>query len=225
MRGERPKREPGLIRILKRMALGVVGFALAYLVAGLIGGAIPVNRAWTRADAGVRIYVMDNGIHTDLVLPIFAEPDGWSNLVRPQDFADPATANATHLSFGWGDRDFYLNTPTWWDVNPILVARAMVGAGETVVHVERMYEPQPGRSVRAVTLRPEEYARLAGFIRATFGEGEPVPGYGGSDVFYPGTGRYTLFNTCNNWTGRGLRTAGVTTGLWTPFTWGVMKWL
>ncbi|HVJ02001.1 MAG TPA: DUF2459 domain-containing protein, partial [Sphingomonas sp.] len=165
------------------MALGFVALALAYLVAGTLGGVIPVNRAWTQADAGVRIYVMDNGIHTDLVLPIFAEPDGWANLVRPQDFADPATANATHLSFGWGDREFYLNTPTWWDVNPVLVGKAMVGVGETVVHVERMDAPRTGPRVRAVTLRPEEYARLAAFIRATFGEGPPVPGYGGSDVF------------------------------------------
>ncbi|HVJ01043.1 MAG TPA: DUF2459 domain-containing protein [Sphingomonas sp.] len=34
-----------------------------------------------------------------------------------------------------------------------------------------------------------------------------------------------MFNTCNNWTGEGLRTAGAKMGIWTPFTWGVMKWL
>ncbi|WP_294059348.1 TIGR02117 family protein [Sphingomonas sp.] len=214
-----------MIRILKRMGLGLLGLVLLYLGAGTVGGAIPVNHGWRSGDAGVRIYVIDNGIHTDLVLPMFAEPDGWSNLVRPQDFADSTTATATHLSFGWGDRDFYLNTPTWWDLNPIRVVKAMVGVGETVVHVERMYEPRPGRNVRAVTLRPEEYARLAAFIRATFGEGEPVRGYGGSDVFYPGTGNYNMFNTCNNWTGAGLRKAGVKMGIWTPFTFGVMKWL
>jgi uncharacterized protein (TIGR02117 family) len=221
----RPKREQGLIRFFKKLALAVVALGLAYLAGGAAGSGFPVNRAWTQADEGVRIYVIDNGIHTDVVLPVFAEADGWANLVGPQDFIDPASATATHLAFGWGDRDFYLNTPTWWDVNPIRVAKAMVGIGETVVHVERMDAPRPGPGVRAVTLRPEEYARLAAYVRGTFGEGPPVRGYGGSDLFYPGVGRYTLFNTCNNWAGGALRTAGVRMGAWTPFTWGVMWWL
>jgi|GEM_PF-4318891 Protein of unknown function (DUF2459). len=29
-------------------------------------------------------------------------------------------------------------------------------------------------------------------------------------------GRYHMFNTCNQWTGRGLHRTGVPTGLWTP---------
>lgn len=226
MAREGSKRERRLARFFKRLGWAIVLLAALYAAAGVAGSLVPVNREWRQPQAGVRIYVIDNGIHTDLVLPVFAESDGWSNLVRPQDFADPASLGATHLAFGWGDRDFYLNTPTWWDVNPLRIGKAAAGAGSSVMHVERIGEPRVGPGVRALVLRPHEYARLAAFIRASFGtDRAPVRGYGGADVFYVARGRYSLFDTCNNWSGAALRQAGVRMGAWTPFPWSVMRWL
>ena len=49
--------------------------------------------------------------------------------------------------------------------------------------------------------------------------------YGASDRFYAATGRYHLFNTCNQWTGRGLARAGVPVGIWTPLKPHVLCWL
>jgi uncharacterized protein (TIGR02117 family) len=221
-----PKREQGLIRFFKTLALWAVVLAGLYAIAGAAGSMIPVNRDWRQAEAGVRIYVIDNGIHTDLVLPVSAAGDWWTDLVRPEHFADPGSIAASHVAFGWGDRDFYLNTPTWWDVNPLRIGRAATGVGATVMHVERVAEPRVGPDVRAIVLRPAEYARLAAFIRASFGKARaPVRGYGNADAFYDGLGRYSLFNTCNNWTGAALRSAGVRMGAWTPFPSGVMRWL
>ncbi|WP_233503420.1 TIGR02117 family protein [Sphingomonas psychrotolerans] len=204
------------------LALGVA--MLCYLAAGLVGSAIPANRGWKPSAQGVTVYVIDNGIHTDLVLPVSAEGVAWDDLIRPEHLADPARAAASHLAFGWGDRDFYLNTPTWWDVNPLRVARAMAGAGETVMHVSHIAEPQIGPDAKAITLSPEEYRRLAAFLRGTFGEGAPARGYGAADAFYGARGGYSLFRTCNAWTGEALRAAGVRAGIWTPFPSGVMQW-
>ena len=47
--------------------------------------------------------------------------------------------------------------------------------------------------------------------------------YGNHDRFYLSRGRYHLFNTCNQWTGRGLARAGVPTGIWTPLV-GHVRW-
>jgi uncharacterized protein (TIGR02117 family) len=219
-----PKREPRLIRFIGRLVLGLVALLAVYGAAGVIGSAIPSNPTWKQAPTGVRIYVIDNGIHTDLVLPVAAEGIGWSDLVRPDHLGDPRRAATSHLAFGWGDRDFYLNTPTWWDLNPARIARAMAGVGDTVVHVSHIPEPQPGPRARAIVLRPEEYRRLAAFIRGTFSQGAPVRGYGAADAFYVARGGYDLANTCNAWTGTALRASGVRVGAWTPFPSGVMQW-
>jgi hypothetical protein len=49
--------------------------------------------------------------------------------------------------------------------------------------------------------------------------------YGSTDRFYTATGRYHCFNTCNQWTGRGLARAGVPVGIWTPLKPQVLCWL
>jgi uncharacterized protein (TIGR02117 family) len=206
----------GVVRVL----LGLAAVAACYAVAALVGSAIPANREWQPPAHGVTIYVADNGIHTDLVLPA----RDFSDLVRPEHFADPREAAQPMRTFGWGDRDFYLNTPSWWDVNPIRVVRALVGAGETVLHVTASPEPTIGPKLRALRLRPEEYARLVRYVRGSFA-GPPVRGYGGRDAFYAAHGGYSALGTCNEWSAGGLRAAGVRMGAWTPFAFGVMRWL
>jgi uncharacterized protein (TIGR02117 family) len=80
--------------------------------------------------------------------------------------------------------------------------------------------------IRTLVLRPDEYRRLAAFIRRSFA-GRPAHrhGYGGWDVFYDARGTYSAVRTCNAWTGEALRHAGVRMGSWTPFPYTVMRWL
>lgn len=202
------------------LALPLIGIAL-WAVAAAVGGWWPVNRDWRQADAGVRIYVIDNGIHTGIVVPA----DGWEDIVRPRDFADPRYAWHRWRSFGWGDRAFYVETPTWRDLRPMTVLRAALGSERTVMHVDALAEPAPAPDVRSLILRPEEFARLTAFIRASFAGGATTAGYGPDDVFYPARGRYSAIRTCNAWTGEALRHAGVRVGAWTPTSASVMRWL
>ena len=201
--------------------LAMLGLLLAYTVAIVIGALIPVNRDWRSAPQGVAVYVADNGIHTDLVMPA----EDFADLLHPERLRDPRYGGHRYVMFGWGDRDFYLNTPTWWDVNPWRVAKAMVGAGSTVMHVDHVSEPHNEAGVKRVMLTPDQYGRLLRYVRASFAEGEPVVGYGLSDAFYPAKGGYNAIRTCNQWTADGLRQAGVRTSRWAPYPWGVMRWL
>lgn len=199
--------------------VGVIGLLFyAYVAAGLIGGVIPANPGWTPPATGVRIYIEDNGIHTGIVLPA----RGWDDLVRPGDFRDFRYAAHRWRGFGWGDRAFYIDTPTWWDVRPATIWRAAWGSTRTAMHVDAIPEPRLGRDVRALTLRPAEYARLVAFVRASFAPGAATHGYAGYDVFYPARGRYSAIRTCNAWVGEALRHAGVRTGRWTPLSASVM---
>lgn len=228
--GTRKKVARCLLRWLGRAVLAVAALLLGYGGAGWIGGLIPANADWQEPAQGIRIYVEDNGIHTGIVLPVRAAGVDWSDLVRGEDLRDPRFAGHGWRSFGWGDRDFYLNTPTWADLRPGRVLKAAIGSRDTLMHVDFIPEPAEGPKVRAITLRPGEYRRLAAFIRASFhtgadGRAARYPGYGSYDAFYRGTGTYSAIRTCNAWTGEAFRAAGVKMGRWTPFPMTVMRWL
>lgn len=208
------------------LLLGVLSLVATYAAAGAIGGAIPVNGRWSAPERGVRIYVESNGVHTGIVVPVQAAGVDWSDLVRPSDLRDRRYAGYPYRSFGWGERTFYLETPTWADVRPGTVLAAAFGSERTLMHVDQVPAPRPGADVRTILLRPEEYRRLADFIRAGFAPGGArLAGYGANDAFYEARGRYSGLMTCNAWTGAALRHAGVRMGAWTPFPATVLWWL
>lgn len=196
-----------------------------YLVAALAGSLISVNRAWTEPRQGTAVYLADNGIHADLIMPVRAEGLDWAPLFPKSDFAAP-DPNAGWIAFGSGEQHVYLNTPTWWDITPRTIWSALTG-GKRVMHVE--YVPSPYYAVREIRLRPEEYRRLWAAVRADFAldsRGKPIridhPGYGPSDAFYRAVGKESMFKTCNSWVAGRLRLAGVETSLWPPFVEGLI---
>ncbi|MFC4847467.1 TIGR02117 family protein [Hephaestia sp. GCM10023244] len=218
-----------LRRAILWLATGVALLTAVYVTAGLVGGAIPANARWRPPATGITIYVETNGVHTDLILPKRAAGIDWTRLVRPEHFGDPRYTRLDHLAFGWGERHFYLETPTWADVRPLTVLRAAFGSDATLVHVTYLPRPRPTVSVRPIVLGTAEYRRLVAFIRASIdaapGEMPRISrGYQDFDTFYGAKGRYDALMTCNAWTGAALRHAGVRVGAWTPFPATVMGW-
>lgn len=197
----------------------------AYAAAGLIGGAIPVNVGWHPPARGVPVYLESNGVHVSLVLPKVAAGVDWRGWAPGADLADPRYARYDHIAIGWGERTFFLGTPTWADVKLSTILAAALGSDATLLHVEHVPAPAPGDAVRVVMLRPEEYRRLAMNIRAS---AAPVRrtfrGYDANDVFYAGTGHYSAWHTCNAWAGAALARSGVRIGRWTPFPVTVLAW-
>ena len=211
--------------IARRAALTLLLVLGGYATAGMIGGSIPANASWVQPAEGVHIFVEDNGIHTGIVMPVSAAGVDWRGTFPASDLADPRYAGFDHVAVGWGDRAFYVETPSWSDVSPIVVLRAAVGSSRTVLHVEHVPAPSVGKAVREIILTPDQYRRLAAFTRGTLGSGGAVAaGYGPDDVFYDARGTYSAITTCNEWTGRALRHAGVRVGAWTPFPVTVMGW-
>jgi len=196
-----------------------------YLVAALIGSLVPVNRGWTEPAGGTTVYLADNGIHADIVMPVSAQGRDWEPFIPRGDFA-AAGPGARWIAFGSGEERVYLNTPTWWDITPRTIWSALAG-GRRVMHVE--YVSDPGYAVREIRLRPDEYRRLWAAIHADFerdGEGRALrldrPGYGCCDSFYRAVGRESAVRTCNSWVARWLRLAGVKTSAWPPFVPGLV---
>lgn len=215
---------------MRRWAFVVLGLVLLPPV--LYGLAAAVLSRWTvagepEAAAGVEIGVCSNGVHTDLLLPLAAAGVDWRSRIDPADFP-AAEPEADRILVGWGDRAFYLETRSWSDLRPGLAWRALFGGGPSVLHVYLLR----GAPVdcRALTLADDAYRRLDGFVTAALlrdrhGAPRPLRGasYGRRDMFYEAAGSYSPIRTCNQWTTRALRAAGVETGLWTPFAADVMR--
>ena len=204
----------------RRVSLAVFALPALYLTAALVGSLVPVNRGWTEAARGTSVYLADNGVHTDIIMPVRAQGLDWAPLIPRDDFA-AADPSARWVAFGSGEERVYLNTPTWWDLTPRTVWAALAG-GRRVMHVE--YVSDPSFAVREIRLRPEEYRRLWAAIRADF-NGSPKridhPGYGCCDAFYRATGKASAIRTCNSWAADRLRLAGVKTSAWPPFVQGL----
>jgi uncharacterized protein (TIGR02117 family) len=209
--------------LLRRLALALAAVPLAYLLAALIGSLVPVNRDWTEPAEGVTIYIANNGLHSDIVMPVKAQGLDWTPFVPKSDFAAP-DPNARWVAFGSGEERVYLDTPRWRDIKPATIWSALTG-GKRVMHVE--WVSNPHYLDRAVRLRPEEYRRLWAAIRADFERDErgsprriDHPGYGRSDAFYWAAGKFHALKTCNTWAADRMRIAGVKTSIWPPFVQG-----
>lgn len=221
----------GMVRGGVLLALaGPVVAAVAYLIAATALARLPVE-GQPAARGGVEIFVCTNGVHTDLVLPAVNGLADWTSDLRRSDFpgADPWTS---HFSFGWGDRAFYLETRRWSDLRLSTALSALFGGGPSVMHVYAMHSPAGSPDCGALVLGEGQYRALAAFLRDSFrrdGEGRVIPlpgsGYGATDLFYEAVGHYSPVETCNEWTGKALRAAGVTVGAWTPFEGNVMRWV
>jgi uncharacterized protein (TIGR02117 family) len=193
-----------------------------YLLAALIGALVPVNHGWTEPPEGITIYLADNGVHTDIVMPVAAQGLDWRRVIPASDVADPPS-EARWVAFGVGERAVFLETPRWRDLRLPIAARALT-QGERIVHVE--WVQSPDYTAREIRLRPEEYRRLWAAVRESFRASRPQKiahkGYGTADAFYLGIGHANAITTCNQWTADRLRLAGVRTSLWSPFTKGLV---
>jgi uncharacterized protein (TIGR02117 family) len=217
------------LRSLVWLVGGLLAVPLAYFSTAAVLGVLPANLFWQRADRGVTIFVRSNGVHTWIMMPKVTPVIDWRPYAPPEHLADPRYGAGDHIAVGYGNREFYLNTPTWSDLSLSTAFYAFFGNGPTLLHVEHDHRPRANEWQRPIVLRLEEYRRLADFIRVRFQrdrQGRTMPvlgrGYGPADMFYEANGGYSFVLTCNEWTGRALRAAGVRIGLWTPFEQSIM---
>jgi uncharacterized protein (TIGR02117 family) len=207
-------------------AAAFITIALLYFAAALAGALVPRNADWEEPDDGITFYVWDNGIHVDLVVPARAAGVDLHRLVPP-DHAEGSVTGSDWVALGWGQREFYLETPSWGDLTVRNALRAVVG-GDSLMRVSH-YNVRPRHDgIREIRVDDQGYRRMIAFAASSFERsgGEPVLVEGGAhqprDAFYEARGDYNAFRTSNQWTADALAQAGARVGLWTPLSIGLM---
>lgn len=210
-----------MLRFTGRILLGFVLFIVCYALVIFTLSRIPVAAETTAEVGTIPVYIKTNGVHSDLVVPYRNELKDWSSLVRPNDtFSE--NHNAKFISVGWGDRDFYLYTPTWADLKVSTALKATLYLGKSVMHAELLDAPKTTGNWRKLLLTGKQYLRLSAYIEESFNKGQdgksvPIPNvaYGDYDAFYEATGSYSGAYTCNSWVNEGLKAGGQKAALWT----------
>ena len=172
---------------------------------GLLAAAAGARRAGA---AFATVLVTSNGWHSGIVVRRAAI--AATSIPEVADF--PA---ASWLEFGWGDAEYY--------PNPRATAGLALFAafpGPAVLHVSGLaaHPTQIFPSVEVFTLAilPDQHDRLVAALAASFARAGapraaplPTPGLYPFSRFYPATGRFHAFNTCNTWAAGILAAAGL----------------
>ncbi len=217
-----------LLRIAVRALIGTIAFIVLYLLAAWSLPMITVNNDARQPANGTLIFIRSNGVHTDLVLPLRNAQKDWT---RELSFTHTASRDTSmYVAFGWGDKGFYLETPTWADLKASTAIKAMFWMSTSAMHVTYHKELQEDDHCRALRMSDAAYVKLIAYIDATFlrdarGDTQWISGhsYGADDCFYEARGTYNLFFTCNTWANDALKESGLKACLWTPFDKGLLR--
>ena len=217
-----------LFKYTARFILGFVVFVLVYLLTAWSLSRITVDREAGQAEE-MAIYIKTNGVHTDLVVPVKTEQADWSKEIRFTNTHLQDTSKIQYLAMGWGDKGFYLQTPTWADLKFSIAFKAAFALSTTAIHATFYDKLTETASCKKIMISRGAYARLVAYISNSFRKddsGHVIPiatnaNYNKADAFYEANGSYSMLHTCNTWANNALKCSGQKACLWTPFDTGI----
>ncbi|WP_300565620.1 TIGR02117 family protein [Flavobacterium sp.] len=208
--------------------LGIISFVIIYILSAFGLSRITVNSDVEPKDE-VAIYILSNGVHTDIVVPIKNDIKDWRNEIEFQQTKSKDSL-ANYLALGWGDKGFYLETPEWSDLKASVAFKAATGLSTSAMHTTFYRNLSEGENCKKIQISKENYQHLVSYISDSFERDADqkitwISGrsYGKNDAFYEAKGSYNLFYTCNTWANNALKSANQKASLWTPFDTGIFS--
>jgi uncharacterized protein (TIGR02117 family) len=196
-------------------------------------GCIAPTKWYYRAQAGCTypIYISSvQNFHAEIIVPVVNDAFDWrSHLTLSQ--LGPNAENYRYLSFGWGDRKFYMNG----SLDPISIFDALFLPSPTVMHIwghtEEPSQWSKDFEIKQVRLNHAQYLKLMQFISESFqhtaqGSVRYIhQGLYADSGFYEAVGSYSILRTCNTWTADALKQADVDTPVWSATAPAIMQHL
>ena len=191
---------------------------------------IPVKAEETSDPKIVEAYILTNGVHTDLVVPVKTKYMDWSQKL-PIENTKGKDPDQNFISFGWGDKGFYLDTPTWADLKFSTAFKAAFWLSDSAMHCTYYKKMTVADDCKKIMLTEKQYQDLIKFIDDKFdkdSEGKYIliktdAVYGNNDAFYDAKGSYNFTYTCNTWANDGLKAAGQKAAFWSPTDFGIFR--
>lgn len=216
-----------IFKIAFKVLLGFVAFISLYLLLAFSLSRISIDGEPNTKEE-ITIYILSNGVHTDLVLPIRSELHDWSKEVKFSNTVSKDTA-FNYLAMGWGDKGFYLETPAWSELKASVAFKAAFALSTTAIHTTYYKTMTENETCKKIKISKEQYKRLTDYILESFQkdkEGHLIniatkAVYGKDDAFYEAHGSYSMLHTCNTWANNGLKKCGQKHCFWTPFDTGI----
>ncbi len=207
-------------------ALSFLTFIVVYLLSAYCLSRI--STAQEESGNDVSIYIKTNGVHTDIVVPVRNAQHDWSKEIKLANIQSKDTT-FTYLGLGWGDKGFYLETPTWADLKASVAFKAATGLSSTAIHATYFNHMVENATCKKINISQAQYARLINYIEQSFQKDanghimliKTNANYGDTDAFYEAEGSYSLFHTCNTWANNALKACGQRACVWTPFDTGI----
>ncbi|MDB5147291.1 MAG: hypothetical protein JWQ57_1311 [Mucilaginibacter sp.] len=216
-----------IVRIILRTVLGFVAFILLYLLSAFLFSIWSVKKEPVSSN-DVAIYILTNGDHTDIVVPVKNDITDWSKEISYQNTVGRDTTGQ-YLAIGWGDKGFYLNTPTWADLKFSTAFKAAFALSTSAIHATYYQNMSESNDCKKIMISNDQYKRLIAFVDSSFRRdagGKVIniktnANYDKNDAFYEAKRKYNMFYTCNTWANNALKASGQTACIWTPFDRGI----
>jgi uncharacterized protein (TIGR02117 family) len=217
-----------VLKIVSIVLNAIVFFILLYLVALVTLPYFRFEEDKTESPI-YTCYLKSNGSHVDIVMPLRSPVHNWEDFLS-QENIEYRDSIFDWVALGWGDKNFYLNTPTWSDLTFSTAFKAAFGLSSGAIHVTYYKELKESEHCVKFRVSDRQMKRLFTFILNDFEKdqaGIPVfiptdMVYGPRDAFYNSNKRYSLFHTCNTWVNDALAYCDHRHCLWTALEFGVM---
>ncbi len=205
---------------------------LCYALFAALSAVIPVSAEQVPAEEArpYELYLLKSGPHTDFLVKANTDVHDWRLDFPYSNNVNPDTS-LQWLAIGWGDKNFYLNTPTWADLTVSTAVTAATGLGTAGIHASYYYGIPNDRPIIQLQLTRNQYMRLCSYISRSLiadADGKRImlqPLLAGvnfdHDRYYDAHGRYSMIHTCNTWINNGLKASGQRACLWTGFAEGL----
>ncbi len=215
---------------IKVALLYLAAFITLYFIAVLTLSRITIPAEKTDDPEEITIYIKTNGAHTDIVVPAYNDQVDWRRKIKFDDIISEDTAYQ-YLGIGWGDKGFYLETPTWAELKPQVAFKAAFGLSTSAMHATYYEKITEDDRCKKILISRKQYAELVNHITDWFQKDtaghfiniKTTANYGNTDAFYEAKGRYNLFFTCNTWANSTLKTCGQKCCVWTIFDTGIFR--